>query len=35
MQDSNHKDGGHGEFSREGFEVSSNVGSASAVKTTF
>ncbi|MGB0178616.1 MAG: penicillin-binding protein [Flavobacteriales bacterium] len=36
MRDSNHKDGGHGEISLgKVFEVSSNVGSALAVKTTF
>ena len=36
MRDSNHKDGGHGEISLgKCFEVSSNVGSALAVKETF
>ena len=36
MRDSNHRDGGHGEITlSEVFEVSSNVGSALAVKSTF
>ena len=36
MRDSNHKDGGHGEIDLlKVFEVSSNIGSALAVKQTF
>ena len=36
MRDSNHKDGGHGEINlTKAFEVSSNIGSALAVKQTF